>query len=152
MAPPPPRRHLSSMTADDWIALLDLEPHPEGGAFAETYREAGEPRGHGTAIYFLLREGEASAWHRVDADEMWHFYAGAPLLLETCGPGDDALTALPLGIDAAAGERPQRLVPKGHWQRARSLGSFTLVGCTVTPAFEFAGFELPGEGFDPRSA
>ena len=130
------------MTADDIIALLDLQPHPEGGHYAEVWRDASQtPRGAGTAIYFLLRAGERSHWHRVDAAEIWHWYAGAPLVL-SLSPDGVAETSLLLGSDLAAGARPQRLVPPGCWQAAQSSGDWTLVGCTVSPAFDFAGFEL----------
>src|SRR5688572_31812830 len=127
--------------ADAIIHALGLRPHPEGGHFVETYRTAGPGRASGTAIYFLLREGERSHWHRVDADEMWHYYAGAPLELEMAAPGGSKAASI-LGPDLASNQRPQRLVPAGHWQAARSLGAWTLVGCTVTPGFEFSGFEL----------
>lgn len=145
--------HTTDPSADEIIALLGLVPHPEGGHYAETYRTLPEPgtsptRASGTAIYFLLRSGERSHWHRVDADEMWHHYAGAPLELAIAAPGQAAALCI-LGKDLASGARPQRLVPKGHWQAARSLGDFTLVGCTVTPAFEFAGFELARPDFEP---
>lgn len=134
------------MTADDWIAHLGLVPHPEGGCFKETWRDApaGGGRGAGTAIYFLLRAGEESRWHRVDAAEIWHHYAGAPLHL-WIGPGAPRV----LGTDVLAGEAPQLVVPAGAWQRARSTGAFTLVGCTVSPAFDFAGFELAPPGWEP---
>ncbi len=129
--------------ADRLIAELRLQPHPEGGHFRETFRDvAGSGgRAHSTAIYFLLKAGEASRWHRVDAAEVWHFYAGAPLEL---GFRDDdgAVTAHILGNDIAAGERPQIVVPAQCWQMAKSLGDFTLVGCTVAPGFEFSGFEM----------
>jgi predicted cupin superfamily sugar epimerase len=128
--------------------LLGLEPHLEGGAFAETWREPSQPRGTGTAIYFLLREGERSHWHRVDATEIWHFYAGAPLELSTSEDGRTVEHRV-LGIDFEAGERPQLIVPPNAWQAARSLGAWTLVGCTVSPAFEFDGFELAPEAWQP---
>ncbi len=128
------------------IARLGLRPHPEGGHYLETWRHADPDggRGAGTAIYFLLREGETSAWHRVDAAEIWHFYAGASLELELAPGG-----VRRLGTDLVADERPQRIVPAGVWQRARSRGAWTLAGCTVSPAFEFAGFELAPPGFAP---
>lgn len=132
------------------IALLGLVPHPEGGWYAETWRAdapAGE-RAAGSAIYFLLREGEVSAWHRLDADEVWHHYAGAPLELRTAQPGGRP-AAVVLGSDLAGGERPQAVVPAGAWQTARSLGEYTLVGATVSPAFEFDGFDLAPEGWSP---
>ena len=137
------------MTAEEVIQLLGLLPHPEGGAYAETFRAPapeGE-RGASTAIYYLLRSGELSAWHRVDADEVWHHYAGAPLELALSdGAGRSVLR---LGKDLAVGERPQAVVPAGVWQSARSLGDWTLVGCTVAPAFQFAGFEMAPPGWEP---
>lgn len=139
------------MDADTVARLLGLVPHPEGGAYAETWRApagAGE-RPAGTAIYFLLRAGEVSRWHRVDAAEAWHFYAGAPLELRISA--EDGMTVRRLlGIDLTAGERPQAVVSAGAWQAARSLGAWTLVGCTVAPGFDFAGFELAPEGWEPR--
>jgi predicted cupin superfamily sugar epimerase len=140
----------SELSADDVIAVLCLEPHPEGGHFRETFRDAARGdggRGSSTAIYFLLRTGEISRWHRVDAAEAWHWYAGAALALTIA---DDAgRRTHHLGNDLAAGERPQAVVPAGAWQQAMSLGAWTLVGCTVAPAFEFAGFELAPPGFEP---
>ncbi|MFN0217180.1 MAG: cupin domain-containing protein [Hyphomicrobium sp.] len=142
------------LTADDVIALLGLAPHPEGGYFRETFCDSGAttgPRGErafSTAIYFLLRQGEASRWHRVDAAEVWHHYAGAPLRLEIAPPKGPA-TANRLGGRLADGERPQVVVPAGDWQRAQSLGAWTLVGCTVAPGFDFAGFEIADAGFEP---
>nr|WP_123691410.1 cupin domain-containing protein [Stella humosa] len=135
--------------AEAIIAALGLRPHPEGGRFVETYRHAPAEGGRGamTAIYFLLRAGERSHWHRVDADEMWHWYAGAPLRLGIVGA--DGRSDPVLGNDLAAGQRPQILVPAGAWQAAESLGAWTLVGCTVAPAFEFAGFELAPAGWEP---
>lgn len=134
------------MTADDIIRLLDLKPHPEGGHFAETWRAESAPgeRGAGTAIYFLLKEGERSHWHRVDAAEIWHWHAGAPLTLEI------DRQSVTLGPDLLAGQRPQIVVPAHRWQAARSQGAWTLVGCTVSPAFEFAGFEMAPPGWTPR--
>ncbi len=126
------------MTDDEVIERLGLRPHPEGGWYAETWREpaAEGERAASSAIYFLLRAGETSRQHRVDATEVWHWYAGDPLELAI---GDVSRL---LGPDLAAGQRPQLVVPAGTWQSARSLGAWTLVGCTVAPAFEFAGFEL----------
>ena len=133
------------MTADEIIARLGLKPHPEGGHFVETFRAP-----EGTAIYFLLKAGERSHWHRVNADETWHHYAGAPLELSM---SDDGRTVrhLRLGTDFAIGEQPQAVVPRHVWQAARSLGAWTLVGCTVSPAFEFSGFELAPPDWSPRS-
>ncbi len=128
------------------IAALGLAPHPEGGHFRETWRHAPHAggRGAGTAIYYLLAAGEVSAWHRVDATEIWHFYAGAPLRLTIRAEGRD-LPVL-LGGDVAGGHVPQAIVPSRAWQTAESTGAWTLVGCTVSPAFEFAGFELAPPG------
>jgi predicted cupin superfamily sugar epimerase len=137
------------VTAAEIIALLGLEPHPEGGFYRRTFEDAApDGRARSTAIYFLLAEGQVSAWHKVDAAEAWHFYAGAPLLLEIAQP-DGPATALRLGTDLLAGERPQAVVPAGHWQRARSLGAYTLVGCTVAPGFRFSGFTMAPEGWEP---
>jgi uncharacterized protein len=143
--------------AADIIRLLDLRPHPEGGHFRETFRdetrvyadppEAGRRRDGGsgraasTAIYFLLARGERSHWHRVDAVEIWHHYAGAPLELAIAA-GEGAIMRLRLGNDVLAGERPQAMVPAHAWQAAASLGDWTLAGCTVAPGFEFDGFEM----------
>ncbi len=138
------------MDADQIIAALGLEPHPEGGYFKETFRD-GEPdgaRAHSTAIYFLLKAGEVSRWHRVDAVEIWHWHAGAPLALAIASPGGVSET-LRLGPAILDGERPQGVVPKGHWQQAWSLGAWTLVGCTVAPGFEFSGFEMAAPDFSP---
>lgn len=141
------------MTADDIIAHLGLAPHPEGGHYRQTWIANGAPlnsaeRPAGTCIYFLLKAGERSHWHRVDAVEIWHFYAGAPLILSVAetepGPRQD----LTLGPDLLAGQQPQLQVPENHWQAARSTGDWTLVGCTVSPAFQFSGFQLAAPGFD----
>lgn len=138
------------LSADDVIRLLKLSPHPEGGHFRETFRDDTQTGGRAasTAIYFLLKAGEQSHWHAVDAAEGWHYYAGAPLMLEI-SPAGGPVTAVQLGPDLAAGERPQAVVPKDHWQRARSLGAWTLTGCTVAPGFDFAGFKLAAPDFSP---
>lgn len=138
------------MGADEVISLLQLEPHPEGGYFRETFRDEAtiDGRAYSTAIYFLLKEGQSSRWHRVDAVEVWHWYAGAPLELGVAPQGGPE-TLFRLGSALLAGDRPQAVVPAGHWQRARSLGAWTLVGCTVAPGFTFSGFELAAPGFDP---
>ena len=134
--------------SDALIERLGLEPHPEGGHFAETWRGSEQPRAAGTAIYFLLRAGECSHWHRVDATEIWHFYRGAPLALDIAAEGETPRTVT-LGPSLETGEVPQAIVPPNAWQAARSLGEYTLVGCTVSPGFDFAGFELAPEGFEP---
>lgn len=141
------------LTADAIIALLGLEPHPEGGHFSETFRDAAGTGGRSasTAIYFLLKRGERSHWHRVDATEVWHWHAGAPLRLSTAADEAGPVTDMILGADLAAGERPQGVVPAHHWQAAESLGDWTLVGCTVAPGFDFAGFVLAPPGWSPGS-
>jgi predicted cupin superfamily sugar epimerase len=142
-----------ALDADEVVQLLGLKPHPEGGHFRETFRDARIVEGGraaSTAIYYLLREAETSAWHRVDAVEIWHFHAGAPLVITVAADGHDA-AAHTLGPDLSRGQRPQFVVPAGVWQTARSLGAWTLVGCTVAPGFEFAGFELAPAGWRPGS-
>ncbi len=136
------------MTADEVIARLGLEPHPEGGHYRQTWIADNDGRPVGTCIYYLLAQGEHSHWHRVDATEIWHFYAGAPLTLRLSA--DDAGPAVihTLGPDLAANQSPQVIVPAGHWQAANTTGAFTLVGCTVSPGFDFAGFELAPPDFD----
>lgn len=137
------------MEADDIIARLDLAPHPEGGWYRQSWIDAAGTgqRPAGTCIFFLLRAEERSHWHRVDATEIWHFYAGAPLLLSLAetdaGPVKDHV----LGPDLTAGQSPQVIVPPHHWQAARSTGGWTLVGCTVSPGFRFEGFTLAPPGF-----
>jgi hypothetical protein len=141
---------VNTETADVILERLGLVPHPEGGSYAETWRDepaAGE-RGAGSAIYYMLRAGERSRWHRVDAVEIWHYYAGAPIELQIAEDQRPAGRVV-LGPDVLAGERPQIVVPAGAWQAARSLGAFTLVGCTVSPAFLFARFELAAQGWEP---
>jgi predicted cupin superfamily sugar epimerase len=132
------------------IEALGLKPHPEGGWYVETWRDvaADGERPASSAIYYLLRAGEVSAWHRVDATEVWHFYAGAPLELQVSADGR-AVTTHRLGPDISAGDRPQVVVPPRAWQSARTRGDWTLVGCTVAPAFEFTGFELAPPGWAP---
>ena len=141
------------VTAEDVIARLGLRPHPEGGHYRETFRDAPQDGGRGaiTAIHYLLAAGERSHWHRIDAVEIWHYYAGAPLELALSADGESA-TSHTLGADLASGARPQLVIPIGCWQSARSLGAWTLVGCTVAPAFEFQGFELAPREWSPGAA
>ncbi|SRR5712691_11323846 len=139
-------------SAAEVIRLLDLKPHPEGGHFCETFRDPRTVEGGraaSTAIYFLLARGERSHWHRVDAAEAWHYHAGAALQLEIANDAGGRVERVTLGGDLAAGERPQAIVPAHAWQAARSLGDWTLVGCTVAPGFEFKGFELAPKGWAP---
>ena len=142
---------MQQLTAADIIARLELRPHPEGGYYRETFRDARTDalgRACSTAIYFLLARGEKSQWHRIDAVEIWHYYAGSPLTLriahEGCAPH-----VVTLGPDVAGGERPQAIVPASAWQTAETTGDWTLVGCTVAPGFEFASFELAAPGWEP---
>jgi predicted cupin superfamily sugar epimerase len=138
------------MTAAEIVRRLDLRPHPEGGWYRETFRDAAgaDGRARSTAIYYLLEAGQRSHWHRIDAVEVWHVYAGAPLTLRIAQPGA-ATETVTLGSDLAKGEQPQAVVPAGFWQAAESLGAFTLAGCTVAPGFAFDGFELAPPGFSP---
>jgi predicted cupin superfamily sugar epimerase len=147
----PPIAVDASLTADAVIRLLDLQPHPEGGHFRETFRDitiAG--RAASTAIYFLLAAGEHSHWHRIDSVEVWHWHAGAPLALEISkAPG--AIDRIALGSNLATGERPQAIVPANAWQAAETLGDWTLCSCTVAPGFDFKTFELAPPGWTPRA-
>jgi predicted cupin superfamily sugar epimerase len=136
-------------TADEIITQLGLRPHPEGGHYVETFRAPDGPRGASTAIYFLLKAGERSHWHKVvDADELWHYYAGAALELSLSEDGR-AVRRLRLGTDFDLGELPQAVVPRGVWQAARSLGAWTLIGATVAPGFLFEKFEMAPPGWEP---
>ena len=139
----------AGMDADAIIELLNMQPHPEGGYFVENFRdEPGDSRAHSTAIYYLLKEGERSHWHRVDAAEIWHWYAGGPLALSRYEEGNRPEMLL-LGQNLDAGERPQIVIPPKVWQAAEPLGLWTLVGCTVAPGFEFSGFEMAEPGWRP---
>ena len=137
------------LTADEVIAHLELKPHPEGGYFRETFRDEGWHHGrpHSTAILYLRRAGEVSRWHRVDAAELWHWYGGAPLLLEV--KHGETRHEYRLGPDWHEGDYPHAAVPAHAWQSARSLGAWTLLGCTVAPGFDFGGFELAPHDFEP---
>jgi hypothetical protein len=139
-----------SPSATDIIARLELKPHPEGGHFRETFRDSrvvDRDRSASTAIYFLLARGERSHWHRIDAVEIWHFYAGHTLTLQVAD--DNGQRTVKLGTELAAGEVPQAIVPAGAWQAAETTGDWTLVGCTVAPGFDFAEFELAPAGWTP---
>jgi hypothetical protein len=138
-----------ALTADEVIAQLRLKPHPEGGYYRETFRDEPGDKGrpHSTAILYLLKAGEVSRWHRVDAAELWHWYGGAPLLLEMKHEGTRHEHRL--GPDWHKGDHPHAAVPAHAWQSARSLGAWTLLGCTVAPGFDFSGFELAPQGWEP---
>lgn len=141
---------MSVATADEIVALLNLKPHPEGGYYAETFRDAPGENGRAcaTAIYFLLRAGERSHWHKVDAAEIWLWHAGAPLTLEVAEAEAPARRVV-LGGDLSGGEQPQAIVPAHAWQAAESRGAWTLVSCIVAPGFEFAGFTLAPPDWRP---
>jgi uncharacterized protein len=150
-----PRRPPLSMTPDAIIAALDLAPHPEGGWYRQTWVADAAPgdRPAGTAILFLLKAGESSHWHRVDATEIWLWHAGSPLILSTAATDAGPATDLTLGPDLGSGQMPQLIVRPHHWQAARTTGDFTLVSCTVSPGFRFEGFILAPPGFDiPRGS
>ncbi len=137
------------MDAPDVIARLGLAPHPEGGHYRETWRAEGDGgRAAGTAIYYLLQAGEVSRWHRIDSAEIWHWYAGDPLELAISTDGSASETRT-LGNDLTAGQTPQAIVPPHAWQSARSLGAWSLAGCTVSPGFEFEHFEMAPAGWRP---
>ena len=140
---------MNRLAAKDVIYTLGMQRHPEGGWYAETFvdveGEAG--RAHSTAIYYLLEAGDHSHWHRVDAVEVWHYYAGALIELNL----SDGITVdrNVLGSDLSCGQRPQVVVPSHVWQSAKSLGDWTLVGCTVAPGFRFSGFEMAAKDWAP---
>ena len=141
---------MAQPTVAEIIARLELKPHPEGGHYRETFRDTrtgADGRSRSTAIYFLLARGERSHWHRIDAVEIWHYYAGSALTLKIAD--DDGQWSFRLGPDVAAGEQPQAIVPPDTWQSAESTGAWTLVGCTVAPGFEFATFELAPKDWEP---
>jgi predicted cupin superfamily sugar epimerase len=132
------------------IRLLELKPHPEGGHFRETFRDPATVEGEraaSTAIYFLLAHGERSHWHRIDAVEIWHWYAGAALALSIAN--GDKIKTHELGPELSSGAHPQVIVPANSWQMAKSLGDWTLCGCTVAPGFEFKSFELAPMDWTP---
>lgn len=137
-------------TPDQIIVRLGLKPHPEGGHYAETWRDSptGGGRGSGTAIYYLLRAGERSHWHRVDSTEIWHFHAGDPLVLRLSEDGQTE-RAVMLGPDISSGQSAQLVVPPHVWQAAEPVGEWVLVSCTVSPAFSFDGFEMAPKGWNP---
>lgn len=139
------------MDADTVIAHLGLQAHPEGGWYRETFRDvpAADGREAAAHILYLLRQGERSHWHRIDATEIWHFSMGAPLELAIAAPEGSAVRTITLGADLQHGNVPHAVVPAGAWQSARPLGAYTLVGCTTVPAFRFDGFELTPPGWEP---
>jgi predicted cupin superfamily sugar epimerase len=139
-----------TMTPAWLIDHLGMQPHPEGGHYVETFRDSPETDGRGsvTCIHFLLQAGEVSAWHRVDATEIWHFAAGDPLVLTLSKDGHDAESRY-LGADLTKDQNPHVVIPPHCWQTAETLGRWTLVSCIVAPAFDFAGFELAPKDWRP---
>lgn len=152
---PPDAADAKTMSANDVVRLLELAPHPEGGFYRETFRDTaclpGTSRALSTAIYFLLPEGVVARWHTVDAVETWHWHAGAPLALSVTAPDGSDFRGVILGPDLPGGQQPQGIVPTDHWQQARSLGAWTLVGCTVAPGFSFQGFRMAPDGWSPAA-
>ena len=140
------------MTARKIIEALNMFRHPEGGWYCETFRDlAGAPRGHSTAIYYLLEKGDRSHWHRLrDAAEVWHFYAGSPLRLSV-SPDGHTVEHFNLGANILDGETPQVVVPANFWQSAVPTGAWSLVGCTVAPAFIFESFEVAPPDWVPAA-
>ena len=137
---------MEDLSAADIVRMLELIPHPEGGHYAETFRDSQD---ESTAIYYLLEAGDRSHWHRVhDSSEVWHHYAGGPLSL-TLSPNGHDVESYRLGVNLTTGEKPQLVVPPGWWQTAESLGHWTLVGCTVAPAFSFDNFEMAAPDWRP---
>lgn len=151
---PNPEVASAQISASEIISTLGMQPHPEGGFFVETYRDlGGSDRGHSTAIYYLLEQGQKSHWHRVrDAAEVWHWYAGSPMLLSLAPPEGGNPDVHRLGCALIQGERPQCVVPANWWQAAESAGKWSLVGCTVAPGFEFSSFELAPPDWSPEQA
>ena len=145
---------MSSTAATTVIERFGLRAHPEGGWYAETWRAdaSAAERPVASAILYLLAAGERSHWHRVDAAEIWQYSAGDALELRVWVGDGTAVATNRLGPGTTSGETPQVVVPAGAWQAARPLGAWTLVGCIVSPAFEFAGFELAPEGWEPPAA
>ncbi len=139
------------MTANAIIKALNLAPHPEGGWYKQTWLAKGQGRPSGSAIYYLLEAGQRSHWHRIDSTEIWHFHAGAPLVLSTASSDAGPVVNTLLGPDILAGHKAQLIVPVQHWQAARSTGDWTLVGCTVSPAFSFDGFHLAPPDWAPEA-
>lgn len=141
---------MSKLSAGEVIALLGLEPHIEGGFYRQTFSDQPDASGRpvSTLIYYMLTDGQAGAWHKVDAAEVWHWYAGAPMTLRISRDGR-VVTNYLLGTDLAAGQRPQAVVPPGAWQQAKVEGDWALVGCTVAPGFQFSKFEQAEPGWEP---
>jgi predicted cupin superfamily sugar epimerase len=138
-----------TMTAQEIISELGLEPHPEGGWYRQTWAADTHPRAAGTCIYFLLEAHQTSHWHRVDSAEIWHWYAGSTMELHLHERGETVVSTL--GPDLAIGQRPQLIVPSNVWQKSVPVEGWVLVGCTVSPGFEFERFELAPEGWEPDS-
>ena len=141
------------MTADQIIKFLQLQPHPEGGWYKQTWKSEDtlSGRASGTSIYFLLKAGEISHWHKIDSVEIWHYYDGSPLILRIANEGNNEIATKILGPNLAKSQSPQILVNKNLWQSAETTGDYTLVGCTVSPGFEFSKFTLAPKNFKLNS-
>lgn len=141
---------MNTLSASEVISLLGLEPHVEGGFYRQTFADEADADGRpaSTLIYYMLTDNQAGTWHRVDAAEVWHWYAGAPLTLRISRDGK-SVNAQVLGTDLVAGQRPQGVVPPGAWQQAKVEGDWVLVGCTVAPGFLFSKFEQAEPGWEP---
>jgi len=137
-------------TASDIVKKLALAPHPEGGWYRQTWLATGVGRPAGSAIYYLLEAGQRSHWHWIDSTEIWHFHAGAPLVLSTAASDAGPVVGTTLGPDILAGQQAQAIVPERHWQAAQSTGNWSLVGCTVSPAFSFDGFHMAPPDWAPQ--
>lgn len=153
-----PTTSINDRTAEEVISHLNLAPNTlEKGFFSETFRDddtvPGTNRSYSTAIYYLLEGSEGtSTWHRLDAVEVWHYYAGAPLTLSLWPGGDKPVRDVILGPDVFSGEQPQVAIREGEWQSARSGGEWTLVGTTVAPGFVETGAEFADPGWTPSGA
>ncbi|MFA6115295.1 MAG: cupin domain-containing protein [Sphingomonas sp.] len=141
----------TSTSAAELIRSLNLQPHPEGGWYSETWRAQPQDGGRAsaTSIYFLLDRGQHSHWHRVDAAEIWLWHAGSPVLLSTSPGNDGPIQNIILGGDVFAGQAPQHVIQPDHWQAAHASDDWALVSCIVSPGFEFEGFELAPIGWNP---
>ena len=142
---------MSAASVEELITRLGLQPHPEGGHYRETWRGPAGPDGRhiGTSIIYLLVAGRRAHWHRIDATELWHFHAGAPCHLDVFDDETGTIRTAVLGPELTGDHHPQAIVEPHRWQSAETIGEWSLVGCTVTPAFEFDHFELAPPGWEP---
>lgn len=145
---------IPSSSVTELIRQLELQPHPEGGWYRETWRAPapGAARASATSIYFLLEEGQRSHWHKVDASEIWLWHAGSPVVISTSPTDTGPVMDILLGGNILVGETPQHLIEPDHWQSAYASTGWTLVSCIVSPGFEFEGFELAPAEWSPRQS